>query len=158
MSRKLPPELKLSTERIEALPTPLRPLKLHDGHGLFLLVKPDGSRYWRQNYTWAGKRKTLSAGVYPAISLEAARAESERLRATVAAGVDPSAIRKGERRASKVEALAAAARRPARFLIDQEGRLSICLPERLFVLSPAEAHELRGFLNATATVGGAQHG
>ena len=157
-SKKLLPNMKLSVEQIDALPVPLRPLKLHDGHGLFLLAQPDGARYWRQNYTWAGKRRTLSAGVYPAVSLEAARVESERLRASVAAGVDPSSIRKGARQAVKAEALAAAARKPARFLIDHEGRLSVCLPERLFVLLPAEVQELRVFLNATQTVGDIDRG
>lgn len=150
--------MKLSIEKIEALPRPLRPTKLHDGQGLFLLVRPMGVHYWRQNYMWAGKRKTLSVGVYPAVSLEAARLEAERLRATVAAGLDPSAVRKAARQAAKVEERATAVRKPARFLIDHDGRLSVCLPDRLFVLSASEARELREFLAATATVGGHSHG
>jgi len=150
--------MKLSTEQIEAMPRPSRPMKLHDGRGLFLLVRPIGAHYWRQNYVWGGKRKTLSVGVYPAVTLEAARAEAERLRATVAAGLDPSAVRKAMRQASKVEELAADTRKPARFLIDHEGRLTVCLPDRLFILSASEADELRQFLSATSTVGGFGHG
>ncbi len=39
-----------------------------DGGGMYLLVSAAG-KYWRMNYRFAGKRKTLTLGVYPAISL-----------------------------------------------------------------------------------------
>jgi hypothetical protein len=39
--------------------------KLTDERGLYLLVTPQGHRYWRLNYRFAGKSKTLSLGVYP---------------------------------------------------------------------------------------------
>jgi len=40
-----------------------KPLKLSDGLGMYLLLKPDGSRYWRMDYRFDGKRKTLALGV-----------------------------------------------------------------------------------------------
>ena len=40
-------------------------IRLSDGDGLYLLVKPNGARWWRMDYTIFGKRKTLSVGVYP---------------------------------------------------------------------------------------------
>ncbi|MEO6697157.1 MAG: Arm DNA-binding domain-containing protein, partial [Gammaproteobacteria bacterium] len=40
-------------------------LRLSDGDGLYLLVKPNGARWWRLDYSIGGKRKTLSIGVYP---------------------------------------------------------------------------------------------
>ncbi len=41
-----------------------KPQKLSDGSGLYLLVQPNGAKYWRLNYRLAGKRKTLAVGVY----------------------------------------------------------------------------------------------
>ena len=42
-----------------------KPYKLTDEKGLFLLVNPNGSRYWRFKYYFAGKEKLLAVGVYP---------------------------------------------------------------------------------------------
>jgi len=39
--------------------------KLSDGGGLYLLVNPNGSRYWRYKYRYGGKEKVLALGVYP---------------------------------------------------------------------------------------------
>ncbi|MDD5580878.1 MAG: Arm DNA-binding domain-containing protein [Methylobacter sp.] len=68
--------------------------RLNDGEGLYLLVKPTGAKWWRFDYTFAGKRKTLSLGVYPSSTLADARRKAETARANVANGVDPSNIRK----------------------------------------------------------------
>ncbi len=46
--------------------------KLSDSHGLYLLVNKSG-KYWRFDYRYAGKRKTLSIGTYPEIKLKKAR-------------------------------------------------------------------------------------
>lgn len=40
-----------------------KPVKLADGGGLYLLLQPDGSRYWRLGCRFDGKRKTLALGV-----------------------------------------------------------------------------------------------
>jgi hypothetical protein len=40
---------------------------------MYLLLKPDGGRYWRMNYRYDGKQKTLSLGVSPALISEALR-------------------------------------------------------------------------------------
>lgn len=39
-----------------------------DGAGMYLLVKETG-KYWRMNYRFLGKRKTLALGEYPEVSL-----------------------------------------------------------------------------------------
>jgi transposase-like protein len=67
--------------------------KIVDGRGLYLLVTPNGGRYWRYNYRFDGKHKTLALGVLPEISLEKARARHQFARTLLADGVDPS-IRK----------------------------------------------------------------
>src|SRR3546814_5599749 len=49
--------------------------KLHDTLGLYLAVKPNGSKLWRMNYRFLGKQKTLHLGKWPAVGLAAARAK-----------------------------------------------------------------------------------
>lgn len=72
-------------------------LRLNDGDGLYLLVKPNGARWWRLDYSIGGKRKTLSVGVYPDTGLKAARDKADEARQLVAAGTDPSDVRKADK-------------------------------------------------------------
>ena len=65
------------------------PYKISDSGGLYLLVKPTG-KYWRMNYRFAGKQKTLAIGVYPTISLTHARKKRDEARALLAKDIDPS--------------------------------------------------------------------
>ena len=70
------------------------PYKLSDRDGLYLLVTPSGGRWWRYDYRHAGKRKTISLGVYDDVTLAGARERLRDARALVADGRDPSAVRK----------------------------------------------------------------
>jgi len=76
-----------------------KPRKLFDGDGLFLLVQPNGSRWWRMRYFHRGGERTLSVGVYPQITLKQARLRREEIRSQVANGVDPGAKRRAEKTA-----------------------------------------------------------
>ena len=69
-------------------------IKLSDERGLYLLLNPNGSRWWRLDYRFDGKRKTLSMGVYPDVSLKAAREKRDEARTLIAAGADPGEQRK----------------------------------------------------------------
>ena len=62
-----------------------KPYKLADGHGLYLLVTPQGGRYWRMNYRFDGKAKTMAMGVFPLITLAEAREKREEARKLLAA-------------------------------------------------------------------------
>jgi len=64
--------------------------KHSDGGGLYLLVSAVG-KYWRLNYRYLGKQKTLALGVYPEVSLATARKGRDRARELLATGKDPSA-------------------------------------------------------------------
>jgi integrase len=75
--------------------------KLADARALYLLVRPDGARYWRMDYRWHGKRKTLALGVYPAVTLSEARMGRDLAKKQLASGIDPSAQRRRARIASK---------------------------------------------------------
>lgn len=63
--------------------------KHFDGSGLFLLVHPNGSKYWRLKYRFHGKEKTLALGVYPTVSLKAARAARDAAKRLISRGIDP---------------------------------------------------------------------
>lgn len=76
-----------------------KPLKLSDGGGLFLLVQPNGAKYWRLAYRFAAKQKTLALGVYPDVSLSDARVLREEARKLLANGADPSAVKKVQKAA-----------------------------------------------------------
>ncbi|HEY0595963.1 Arm DNA-binding domain-containing protein, partial [Sphingopyxis sp.] len=73
-----------------------RDYKLTDGDGLFLLVRPNGSKLWRMNYKYLGRYRTLSFGAWPEVSLADARGKREDARRQIAAGLDPSHERKLE--------------------------------------------------------------
>jgi integrase len=68
-----------------------KPHKITDAAGLYLLVQINGSRLWRMDYTYAGKRRTAALGKYPATSLGEARAERERIKMMLREGKDPGA-------------------------------------------------------------------
>lgn len=82
-----------------------KPYSLPDEKGLYLLVTPTNGKWWRWDYRFLGKRKTLSMGVYPDISLKVARERRDEARRLLAEGVDPGANRKIQK-AAKVERMA----------------------------------------------------
>jgi integrase len=75
-----------------------KPYKIADGEGLFLLIMPSGSKYWRLRYFFAGKEKLLALGVYPEISLADARDRRAQARKVLAAGNDPGEVKKEVKR------------------------------------------------------------
>lgn len=79
-----------------------KPYKLADGGGLYLLVNPNGSRYWRMKYRVLGREKLLSIGVYPDVPLAVARQKRDEARRSLAAGDDPGAMKKAEKQAKKI--------------------------------------------------------
>ena len=54
-----------------------KPFKLADEKGMFLLINPNGSKYFRLKYRFDGKEKVLALGVYPETSLKQARSLSD---------------------------------------------------------------------------------
>ena len=94
--------MQLTDTRIRSAKSMPKAYKLSDGGGMYLLVSPDGSRYWRMDYRFAGKRRTLALGVYPTLTLSEARARREAARASLADGVDPGVVKKATKRAAKL--------------------------------------------------------
>ncbi|MBG56457.1 MAG: integrase [Deltaproteobacteria bacterium] len=63
--------------------------KIYDGEGMFLLVHPNGSKYWRMKYTFDGKSKLASFGVWPTISLKEARVRRHVAKQKIKVGINP---------------------------------------------------------------------
>ncbi|SCC95431.1 putative Phage integrase [Thiomonas sp. X19] len=82
-----------------------RQYKLGDEKGLFLLIHPNGSKYWRLKYRYLGAEKVLALGVYPEVGLKLARDRRDEARAHLAAGRDPGAVKQAEK--ARAYALAA---------------------------------------------------
>ena len=80
---------KLSATGVKQAALKDKAYKMTDGGGLYLLVKPAG-KYWRFNYRFGGKRKTLALGVFPKISLGEARKRHQAAKEELATEIDPS--------------------------------------------------------------------
>lgn len=90
--------MKLNISTIKNAKAKDKPKRLSDGKGLYLLVNPNGSKWWRLDYRINGKRKTLSMGVFPDVTLAQARDKTLKAKALIAKGIDPSEQRQ-ERKA-----------------------------------------------------------
>jgi len=63
--------------------------KIYDGDGVFLLIHPNGSKYWRMKYTFDGKSKLASFGVWPGVSLKEARERRHEAKQKIKSGINP---------------------------------------------------------------------
>jgi integrase len=84
----------LTDAKLRSLKPPERPKRVFDGDGLYIELRPNGGKWWRFKYRFDGKEKSLSFGTYPEVPLALARARRTEARMLVAAGTDPSAVRK----------------------------------------------------------------
>lgn len=67
--------------------------KLSDAGGLYLLVHPNGSKYWRLKYRFLGKEKVLAIGIYPQVTLSEARTSRDDAKKLLTNGKDPSGVK-----------------------------------------------------------------
>jgi len=75
--------------------------KLTDGHGLYLLVQPNGGKYWRLRYRISGKEKVLALGVYDEVELAEAREKQADARKLIRDGIDPMQAKREQKRLAK---------------------------------------------------------
>jgi hypothetical protein len=116
--------------------------KLTDGDGLYLMVMPSGARYWRMNYRFLGKQKTLAFGVWPDTGLAEARERRDHARRLIAQGEDPAERVKLDRIAATVAAANSFKAVADEWLVkmESEGRAPITMKKLRW---------LTGFINAS---------
>lgn len=102
--------MPLSDTAIKNTKPTVKPYKMPDEKGMYLLVNPNGGKYFRLDYRFAGKRKTLALGVYPDTSLKQARDKRDTAKKQIADGIDPGLTRKIEKAGSRENTLAAVAK------------------------------------------------
>jgi integrase len=90
--------MPLSDVKVRNAKPEAKPYKLADGEGMFLLVHPNGGKYWRLKYRFAGRERILALGVYPEVGIVEARERRAQARKALAAGNDPATIKKEARR------------------------------------------------------------
>jgi integrase len=130
----------LNDTRIRNAKPGVRDTKLTDFDGLYLLVRPNGSRLWRFAYRLGGKQKQIALGAYPEVTLADARDRREAARKLLASGKDPSV----ERRLEKIARAAGGStflEVAEEFLGKQrrEGRSEATLRKNRWLLEPAFA-------------------
>ncbi|MFU0724791.1 Arm DNA-binding domain-containing protein, partial [Klebsiella pneumoniae] len=95
--------MKLNARQVDTAKPKDKPYKLADGGGLYLLIKPNGGKYWRLKYRVAGKEKLLALGVYPEVTLADARAKREEAKRGIAGGIDPMEAKREEKIARQTQ-------------------------------------------------------
>lgn len=96
--------MKLNDVAVRKAKPEAKPRKLSDGGGLYILIHPNGGKYWQLAYRFVGKQKTLSVGKYPDVSLADARARREAARKLIANGIDPGEAKQAQKREDKIVA------------------------------------------------------
>lgn len=81
--------MSLTSAKIRTLKPSDKPFKVSDSHGLYLRVKPGGSRHWYLKYRISGKESRIALGAYQAISLSDARQQREGIRKMLALNINP---------------------------------------------------------------------
>lgn len=74
-----------------------------DGQGLYIETRANGGKYWFWKYRFHGKEKRLALGVYPGVTLKAARSARDAARATLKAGTDPAQARQDAKLSARLK-------------------------------------------------------
>ena len=88
---------KLSATAVKTAKPKDKTTRMADGGGLYLEIRPTGSKYWRMKYRFAGKEKLLAIGTYPDVTLADARKARDKAKEQLAEEVDPSMAKQLER-------------------------------------------------------------
>jgi len=85
---------KLTESAVKKAEPKTKQFKLSDGGGLYLLVHTNGSKYWRFDFRFDGKQKSSSLGVWPEVTLAAARTKRDQAKSKIKEGVNPIKAKK----------------------------------------------------------------
>jgi Arm domain-containing DNA-binding protein len=127
------------TEILALEPKP-KPYKVSIGRGAYILVMPNGQKYWRLKYHLNGKESSCALGVFPDVSIKAALVARNSARAFVLEGINPAvARREARRKAAFAEPLFLLA-------LSKSGTLTIETDPHSLTLTVPQTRALRAFL------------
>jgi len=89
--------MPLKDTRIKNAKPKDKPYKLTDGDGMYIEIRPNGSKLWRLRYRLHGKESVFSIGKYPDVGLLKARSRREKARKLIKKGINPSIHKKQEK-------------------------------------------------------------
>lgn len=96
--------MPLKSHEIKSLRPIEKSFKVADARGLYLLVKPNGSKRWYFKYRHGGKEKKMSIGEWPEVSLSDARNIRDAAKFKLSSGTDPMLERKREKVTAHINA------------------------------------------------------
>ena len=120
-----------------------KPYRIY-GDGVYLIVNPNGSKWWRMKVLRNGIKTTLSLGTFPQTSLAEAIAEHHRVRAQARMGINPAAARRAARDGSTLGQGAAFS-----LALSADGALSITVDKQTLHLTRYQTAAIRSALMAT---------
>ena len=96
--------MKLTGTKVSEVKPSARERKLSDGGGLYLLIKPNGTKTWRYKYRFLRRELSPSLGLYPEVSLKQACQRHKLARKLLADGVDPNQDKRDRKLAAELAA------------------------------------------------------
>jgi hypothetical protein len=134
------PHISITDAEVLALKPKAKPYRVYIGKGAFILVRPDGAKYWRLKYWLAGKQNECSLGVFPKVSVDAAKAARDSAKALIREGINPAVAR----REARLKSLPA---HPVfRFTLSKTRALTIETGTNALKLTVRQTQALAGFL------------
>ncbi len=95
--------MKLTHAKIAKAKPKDKPYRLYDGQGLYLEIRPSGSKLWRYRFKKDGKERLMALGEFPEVTLAQARLRRDRARLDLRDGLDPIRDRRRSARAEEEE-------------------------------------------------------
>lgn len=119
---------------------------------------PDGAKYWRLRYRIAGKERVFALGVFPEVSLDAARSGRDEARHLIREGVDPVQHRRQARAEARAALEAPMTKRYPRVVLLPGDAIDICTERAALHLTRSQASEILSLLGTALAQGGARDG
>ena len=152
----------LTTTEVKNCKPELKMYKKPDGKGLWLIIKPHGTKSWRYDFRYGGKNLSMSFGIYPEIGLKEAREKREEAREQLSKNINPISEKRTKkasesltlgnviddwielRKKSASEATVAQNKRLLKNIIDWLGNIAIKDVKRVNIISILERIQNKG--------------
>jgi Arm DNA-binding domain len=138
------PSMPLTDAEILALKPMPKSYKVSIGKGAYILVRPDGAKYWRFKYYLNGKEGIYALGVFPEVSIEAAWTARDSARGLVQQGINPSIARRQAK--ASTAAAQATSHTVFRLSLSKSGALTIETATNALTLTLPQRQALSSFL------------